>query len=92
MATVNITQYSSYRWNDVSGGRTPEGSVTIALGSTTVILSQEEWQRIRRDVENASEMSEGAFRLGGSAMPWIPTSKSMRPCMPNPRSRIGGAS
>lgn len=54
MATVNITRYSSYEWDEVSGGHTPEGSITITLGSMTVILSQDEWRRIRGDVENPS--------------------------------------
>lgn len=54
MATVNITRYSSYEWDEVSGGHTPEGSITITLGSMMVILSQEEWRRIRGDVENPS--------------------------------------
>lgn len=54
MAVVNMTRYSSYQWNDVSGGRTPEGSIAITLSSMTVILSQEEWRRVRSEVENGS--------------------------------------
>lgn len=54
MAVVNMTRYSSYQWDDVSGGRTPEGSIAITLGSITVILSQEEWRRVRSDVENGT--------------------------------------
>lgn len=54
MATVNITRYSSYEWDVVSGGHTPEGSVTITIGSMKVILSQEEWRRVRSEIENSS--------------------------------------
>lgn len=60
MATVNITRYSSYEWDEVSGGHTPEGSITITLGSMTVILSQDEWRRIRGEVENNT--GQEAFR------------------------------
>ncbi len=52
MATFNLSKYSSYTSDTVSGGSTPEGLIRIDAGSLSLFLSQEEWRRIRSEVEN----------------------------------------
>lgn len=52
MATFNLSTYSSYISDTVSGGTTPEGLIRIDAGNLSLFLSREEWRRIRSEVEN----------------------------------------
>lgn len=58
MATFNLSRYSSYTSEAVSGGSTPEGLIRIDAGSLSLFLSQEEWRRIRSEVENDATLEE----------------------------------
>lgn len=58
MATFNLSRYSSYSSDTVSGGSTPEGLVRIDVGCLSLLLSQEEWRRIRSEVENDATLEE----------------------------------
>lgn len=58
MATFNLSRYSSYTSETVSGGSTPEGLIRIDAGSLSLFLSQEEWRRIRSEVENNATLEE----------------------------------
>lgn len=40
MATFNLSRYSSYSSEQVSGGSTPEGQVRIDVGCLSLLLSQ----------------------------------------------------
>ena len=48
----NLSKYSAYSSERVSGGSTPEGLIRIDVGSLSLYLSHEEWRRIRSEVEN----------------------------------------
>lgn len=54
MATVNLTRYSSYTFEDVRGTNMADGSIGILMGTVSLRLSQEEWRKIRSDVENGT--------------------------------------
>lgn len=50
----NLSRYSSYSSERVSGGSTPGGLIRIDVGSLSLFLSHEEWHKIRSEVENGS--------------------------------------
>lgn len=54
MAIFNLSNFSSYASEQISGGSTPEGMIRIDVGNLSLFLSREEWRRIRSEVENGS--------------------------------------
>lgn len=55
MAMFNLSRFSSYASEHVSGSSTPEGLIRIDVGTLSLFLSHEEWRRIRNEVENGSD-------------------------------------
>ena len=47
MAIFNLSSFSSYALEQISGGSTPEGMIRIDVGNLSLFLSREEWRRIR---------------------------------------------
>lgn len=58
MATVNIRSYSSYSFDTVRGSHRSDGSVKLIVGMMDIILSQDEWRKIRNDVENGMTLED----------------------------------
>ncbi len=52
MAKLIITQSCSYRYDEVHGTHDSDGGVVITLGTGSLTLTQDEWKRIRSDIEN----------------------------------------
>lgn len=58
MATVSLTQYSSYSFDSVRAVSRADGTAMITIGSVTIVMTGDEWRRVRDGIENGTTLEE----------------------------------